>query len=410
MPLVEGTLVPEIVEKPDNLESIGALKMTAKPGFATWLIVTILGLLPSLASAVDFEIKDITWKLGPPLPGACKGQAQAVIGNSVIGVGGAEIGKRESDTAWRLDTRTMRYELLPKPPVIVSYSQGVTVGEDFYLFTGNMQDSHRSPPAKRVSRSNRMFRMSRVAGKWTWQELPGLRQGRAFAGAAVSGTTIVVIGGEISDSQRDSKSVEAFDTAKPMQGWFDIPEFPGAAREAMAAAGIGDNVYVIGGLYTDNNGAPGQHKDAYVLNLKTRHWRRLPDCPIAVDNWEGAVFKNRFLIMAGGLKRAPDGKRVPMLEVVVFDTASESYHIMPTKLPAFQIHPYDYAAWVSDAMLKLVKDANMDPKVGTYRAGAEVSVVDNRVFVCGGEVISPEFNVTTEVLVGTIHERPAAHR
>lgn len=377
------------------------LRTTTK--FFASLMLLVAPQFSAMLSAADFEIKDITWKMGPPLPGACKGQAQAVIGTDVIGVGSAEFGKRESDTVWRLDTQKMRYETLTKPPVVVSYPQGVAVGNDFYLFTGNVQDSNRKPPGKRVARSNRMFRLSRSSGDSKWTEMPPLRVGRLYSGAAVSGTTIVVIGGEVSEDHKETASVEAFDTVAPDKGWFELPQFPGKPRCAMVTVGIGKNIYVIGGMQSLPQ-AVAQLADAFVLNLETRTWRRLPDSPVAVDNWEGAVYKNRYIIMAGGLKRAADGKRVPNFDVVVYDTAKETYRIMPTRLPPYQVHPYDYAAWVADAMFKLLQDSNIDPKVGTYRAGAEVSVVGDRVFVCGGEVVSPEFNVTNEVLVGTIHE------
>jgi hypothetical protein len=36
-------------------------------------------------------IKDIQWEMGPPIPFPSKGQAQAIIGESLIGAGGAQL-------------------------------------------------------------------------------------------------------------------------------------------------------------------------------------------------------------------------------------------------------------------------------------------------------------------------------
>ena len=62
-------------------------------------------------------------------------------------------------------------------------------------------------------------------------------------------------------------------------------------------------------------------------------------------------------------------------------------------------------SWVAKALRETVQAAGMDPAVGTYRCGAELSLVGDKVYLCGGEVVSPDFNVTTELLVGTIQER-----
>jgi hypothetical protein len=340
--------------------------------------------------------------MGPPLPGACKGQAQAVFGTSIIGVGGAEPHRRASDTVWRLDTTTMRYELLPKAPFTVNYPQGVAMGQDFYVFGGDMRDAKRKPGEKVPLPRNLMYRLSRDSGEWRWKDMPSLRVGRSFSGAAAVGTTIYVIGGEVGRAKQ-TEAVEAFDTAAPEKGWTDLPSLPAQGRAAMAVAAVGKNIYVFGGEHSGKDRLV-MHGDAYVLGTDTKSWRRLPDSPFMVDNCEAAVYKDRYIILAGGIKTGPNGKMAPLFEVVVFDTVKEMYRVLPTRIPPHQVHPDRYVIWVADAMRKEMRLGGMDPAVGTYRNGAELSLVGNKVYLCGGEVVSPEFNVTTEVLVGTIVE------
>ena len=35
--------------------------------------------------------------------------------------------------------------------------------------------------------------------------------------------------------------------------------------------------------------------DAYVLDLETLRWRRLPDAPFPAQGWESAVYQDRYI-------------------------------------------------------------------------------------------------------------------
>ena len=344
-------------------------------------------------------IKDITWRIDSMLPGACKGQAQAVLGESIVGVGGAEPGLRASDTAWLLNTRTMQYTILPRAPVILSYPQGASVGEDFYLFTGSMRKSESGSVEKW---SNRMFRLSQRTGSWEWTTLPALGLGRLFPGCAVSGSMIVVIGGETGPGSAETATVEAFDTRAAKPGWSSLPDFPGRARESMAVAAIGEKVYVFGGM-SWSAGEVLRFAEAYALDLSRRTWTRLPNLPFPAFGWEGVVYRNRYIVMAGGIK-GPSSDSAPNFEVLVFDTRNSGYTILPTRIPPYQVRPERYIQWLRPALLNQVRLSGMDPDQGVYRHGPELSLVGDKVYLCGGEVISPDLNITCEVLIGTILE------
>ena len=181
----------------------------------------------------------------------------------------------------------------------------------------------------------------------------------------------------------------------------------------MAAAAIGENVYVFGGFYV-NYSAAGEdfhpHRrhggDAYTLNLKTLRWKRLPDLPFPAGGWEAAVHRNRYIIIAGGMRDYPVDhtcqyadripfKPSPNFDVLVFDAKDENYRVMPTALPPYQ-PPQDRQQQALEAKW-------IDFSKGVYRLAAELSAVGGRLYLAGGEVISPA-NVTGEVLVGTIVE------
>ena len=423
------------------------------------------------------EIVDIEWEMGPPLPFPSKGQAQAVVGESIIGAGGAQLMQRlppdlvtkGSSTplakqhifegiympwgkaAWRLDTHNLKYEILPEAPVGFSWPMGVAVGQDFYVLTGYLRpaDDRDRAKLKRLSgpdgrefwrppthaggdhTSKRVFRLSRHSGEWRWEEVSSLRIGRFLPGVATAGTKIVVLGGQASFGAApfsadfwggEINAVEVFDTAAPQAGWTDLPPIPWIGRESMGTAAIGENVYIFGGVYTNLSHAAKNQPfrgfasvwplrrhcgDAYVLNLESRRWRKLPDLPFPIAAWEAVAYKNRYIILVGGMKDLPVDHpyaykdRIPEIsspnfEVLVFDAVKETYKVLPTRIPPYQIHPAHIEAKGLESQLH-------DVTKGGYRVASKLSVVGSKVYLCAGEVISPH-NVTDEVLVGTILE------
>ena len=309
--------------------------------------------------------------------------------------------------------------MLPELPVGIKWPQGAAVGKSFYVFTGSVL----WPEEQHDYTSNRMFRLSGSGEHRHWEELPSLRIGRFLPGTAVSGTTIVVLGGQATFGAQAFmgdhpgayvNSVEAFDTSTPEKGWRDLPPIPGMARESPATTAIGENIYIFGGDYVNyanaQNGQLSGHlrhcADGYALNIKTLRWRRLPDLPFPVHGMEAVAYKDRYLIMAGGIKNYPvehpyqhkdriPKMRSPNFEVLVFDTVENSYQVMDSKIPPYPVHP--------ERKQQIREAQGIDLSNGVYRLAAELSLVGQKLYLCGGEVISPH-NVTDDVIVGTIIE------
>jgi hypothetical protein len=230
--------------------------------------------------------------------------------------------------------------------------------------------------------------------------MPPLRIGRLFPGCAAAGTTIVVLGGETGPGSAQTAEVEAFDAGSPAAGWSRLPEFPGQARQSMAVAAIGRKIYVFGGMKSAPD-AVARYAEAWVLDLPARQWTRLPDLPFPAFGWEAVVYRDRWIVMAGGIAGSAT-RSAPNFDVVVFDAARPSYATLPTRIPPYEIHPERYITWLRPALVDEVRRAGMDPARGTYRHGPELSIVGDTIYLCGGEVVSPDMNITCEVLLGTL--------
>ena len=381
------------------------------------------------------EIRDIEWEMGPPMPWPTKGQAQDVIGDRIFAAGapgypgwepsvefetneGWRIRERgKHNSGWVLDTRTMVYDSLPDLPVGISWPTGRAVGDDFYVYTGAVL----WPEGEQDSASPRIFRLSARSGHSTWEKMPSMRIGRFLPATAACGTTIVVAGGQATFGadpyQHDNpgphiNAVEAFDTLAPENGWRDLPPIPGFGRQSSMAASVGSRFYIFGGNYVNYAEVEdrdfGRHNrycgDAYVLDLDTLHWKRLLDMPFPAYGMGTAVYRDRYIVMTGGLRNylvdhpykhmdMVTDVRSPNFEVLVFDTAEGEYTMLPTQIPPYRL--------ASDFMEHAESADSATYAKGVYRFSAELSIVGDTLYLCGGEVISPH-NVTDDVLVGTI--------
>lgn len=360
-----------------------------------------------------------------PMPYPTKGQSQGVVGDKIIAAGG--VGHLDWDLSEHrgycngtraLDTNTMKWESLPDTPVGVRWPEGVAVGNNFYMATGWITTE---PPD---TTTNRMFRLSKKVGSWRWDEMPSMRTGRFIPGMAASGTKIIVVAGQASfglDPIHGDQpgpyvnAVECFDTEYPNNGWFDLPPIPGPPREAVSIATVDERIYVFGGAYVKYEQMVGKNfhterrgcGDAYVLDLCPIGWRKLPDVPFPTQGWKAVVYAERYVVMTGGVRNykvehpykylndVPDWLE-PNFDVVVFDTVEHTYRILPTPIPP-------YVTREPELKTELKETEGWDFSKGVYRLGSEVGIIGDKIYMCGGEVIS-KCNVTDEVVVGTIIE------
>lgn len=118
----------------------------------------------------------------------------------------------------------------------------------------------------------------------SWQPLPDLPKGLSSHAAARVGSTVYVVGGwTLSGEPRGpfNEDVYALDLSAPDRGWQTI-KAPDARRGAAAAA-VGDNLVVVGGISPHGT----QPREVAVYDTRARKWSAGPEYP--EDAFGGAL-------------------------------------------------------------------------------------------------------------------------
>jgi N-acetylneuraminic acid mutarotase len=130
-----------------------------------------------------------------------------------------------------------------------------------------------------------------------WQALPSATIARTEVAAARVGQAVYVIGGFAPPEGRSSPLVERFNLRT--RRWRRVAPLPIAVNHAAAVAHRG-HVYVLGG-YADATGLSGEVPRLYRYDPRPDRWRRLPDAPTARAALAAGVIGDR-LFAAGGAR------------------------------------------------------------------------------------------------------------
>lgn len=272
---------------------------------------------------------------------------------------------------------------MPGPPRETGVA--AVVGDALYVFGGF---SHSEPYAFRDG-----FRLERRGNQWTWQTLPvSLPWPVSEAGIAVIGSRIFVLGGAdfypkdgekpdfFSDASRDGHPVGTsllmLDTNAMAAGWQLLPALPGTSRFDNSLVAVDGKLYSLTGIHRGHDIQPMAYRsvtDAWVYDLATRRWSRLPDAPDGANR--GAVAWKHFVILAGGFRY---GERVsPGTRVV-------SYSDTERKLE----HKKRYASFVQQDVLVFDARHQRWGRADSLLESASLPMMDisgNRIFALGGE-------------------------
>lgn len=154
------------------------------------------------------------------------------------------------------------------------------------------------------------YKLISVSGKRerAWKRLrdPPIACARSALTVSAFGVILLVGGATFDgawwDVSRCGRAIQAFDTRT--ERWRTMKaELPGPGRMIAAAAVLGDDLYVFGGV-VGGDGLESKYVSAldnFVVNLVSGRARALPTSPWSCRNhFNGALWRDRYILMSGG--------------------------------------------------------------------------------------------------------------
>lgn len=376
----------------------------------------------------------ITWKKGADLSQGLQDSGGGIVDNTLISVGGFASGQKgvpgKPDKypsgflkkAWGLDLSQPDASWRDLPEFPGAARQGLlcsAVNGELYCWGGI---NYTAPFTYKDG-----YRLSKQAGRWTWEPLPDLPSPAAFGSICSIGSKIYMLGGSDYDSakfythadrngdhQRLGARLLMIETANLQAGWKRLADCPGTARFVAAMAATGGKIYVFGGATGDDNPTHpnGYHTvvDNWQYDPAVNRWQRLRDLPVASGNFPSGriVYRDRYILLVGGYQYAtvenPDGSlRQP------YGQPSKHYRKGDPAPPSSHHYFGDYFndVWVYDTQTGLFGTATPLP----LNNNTPLTVLEgHRIFLIGGEtggsLIEGEYfgHHPDLLLIGTIED------
>lgn len=142
-----------------------------------------------------------------------------------------------------------------------------------------------------------------------WKKGPDLPQGfQDSCGGVIGHTLVTACGfcqGKVQIASKPGryprgflKKVWGLDLENPSKGWVRLPDFPGAARQALCGIIVGEQLYCWGGY---SYSAPHCYRDGFRLTRKQDQWSwdSLPDLPWPIGDSGISVMGSKIYVAGG---------------------------------------------------------------------------------------------------------------
>ncbi len=225
-----------------------------------------------------------------PLPLPRAGYMSGIVNGALIIAGGSywSTGKKfwservdlfdPTANAWRSGTP------LPEPR---SDAACAVVNDVLYIFGGTSGTAAR--------------RDALVLDKGSWKSFRGgeLPEPRLYPTAVATEGAIYLSEGlsKMTDYHTATASLWALDLGA-RSGWKQLPPIPGPGRANHAMAALDGKLYIFGGAVPKGKDVDNL-SDAYVFDIRSSRWSRLPDLPFARRAWWAVAAGKRILLLGG---------------------------------------------------------------------------------------------------------------
>lgn len=227
------------------------------------------------------SVVDVRWESLPPLPTPRSEVAAASDDDRIIVAGGFDAGGGSVATVEIFDLATGTWSTGPDLPVPLNHPMAAAFDDTVVVLGGYLGPGLRTP-------TDRVFALRGDR----WEELAPMPEPRGAGGAATADGRLVVAGGVGTDGLADEAFV--FDLAA---GTWSRIEGPPTAREHLGVAGLGRDIYVVGGR---TGGIGSNLASAEALDVERVRWQELPRMPTARGGSAATATTNGFVVSAGG--------------------------------------------------------------------------------------------------------------
>ena len=281
---------------------------------------------PSAAFTALPKFGTITWEVGE-LPWVGEGPDEGVSGMGLVAHDGKLLlcggfipggdgstgtaSRRTSRWTWCYDPKDGAWARLADAPFRREYVRSIATEDAVYMLGGGCQYKGQAPPY-RVHGD--CARLDLVKQPSTWQAHSPLNVPRTHSAVGLAGDCLVVAGGNEYDFRQNGYShatirdtCEVFDPAQPDKGWQVRTPIPGPGRGWAASVAADEYLYLFGGLTWTESDAPVGTRETLCYDPKADAWKRLAPPPLAISGWEGALYADRYAILAGGVERRSGG-------------------------------------------------------------------------------------------------------
>jgi N-acetylneuraminic acid mutarotase len=313
------------------------------------------------------------------------GFGMVVVGGQIYVLGGFipggdetdEPSRRTSRWAHRYDPKSGRWSKLPQLPGRREYTRAIAAEDAVYVMGGGIQKPRTGLNYEACAE---VFRLDTGRRSLRWESVASLNVPRTHMAVGKAGDQLVVSGGNRYDyaeqgySARTIQGVtETLDLTDRTPTWKLRQSIPGSPRGWSASASLNDRLFLFGGLaFAETEagvrGPKIKHQESLCYDPKTDRWTRLTEPPTAVSGWEGAAYRQRYVILIGGVS-----KRWSDL-AFVYDTKDDRWLRFDNALPC-----------------------------GGILNDAGVCIIGDTIYVAGGE--GPGGSHFNHFLIGTIKPR-----
>lgn len=278
------------------------------------LLTGILLLGHVMMNGTQTQAQDkLTWTTLPALPGeGWAGMFAGVSNGTLFCMGGAnfpgkrpwEGGKKKwYDNIYRLEKGKGWVLLKEKLPLPLAYGIAVNYGNQMIIVGGSSPDSY----SRQV-----------IGFSWEHQQLsqtryPDLPVPLANMAGALTGSLLIVAGGNSSITGPPLSEMYALDLVNPANGWFELPSCPGPQRLLPVCGVYNGKFYLFSGENTGKNAKHGSFRhilqDAYCFtpvwsdNKWSGTWQQLGPMPRGASAGASPlpVLQDGSLLLWGGV-------------------------------------------------------------------------------------------------------------